>query len=106
MWGITLGNSPEANVLMPTGNLQLNLSMSLESEMVGTYVYIWIPIILGQVVTSVDCVSHQTSDLTGTSQLAWKASAAESAVKQAKVVLLHATKVYVRMELRVISNYS
>ena len=70
MWGITLGNGPEANVLMPTGNLQLNLSMSLESEMVGMYVYIWIPIILGEVVTSVDRVSHQTSDLSGTSQLA------------------------------------
>jgi len=65
-----MGNSPEANVLMPTGNMQLNLSMSLDSEMVGMYVYIWIPIILGQVVTSVDCVSHQTSDLSGTSQLA------------------------------------
>ena len=67
---MTLGNSPEANVLMPTGNLQLNLSMSLENGMVRMYVYIWIPIILGQVVTSVDCVSHQTSDMSGTSQLA------------------------------------
>jgi len=34
------------------------------------YIYIWIPIILNQVVTSVDCVSHQTSSLTGKSQLA------------------------------------
>jgi hypothetical protein len=39
---ITLGNSPIANVLMPTGNLQLNLSMSLESEMVGMYVYTYL----------------------------------------------------------------
>jgi hypothetical protein len=65
-----MGNSPEANVLIPTGNMRLNLSMSLESEMVGIYVYIWNPIILGQVVTSVDCVSHQISDMTGTSRLA------------------------------------
>lgn len=39
MWGITLGNNPEANVFMPTGNLQFNLSMSLESELVGVYIF-------------------------------------------------------------------
>jgi hypothetical protein len=39
VWDVTLGNSPEANVFIPTGNLQFNLSMSLESEMVGVYTF-------------------------------------------------------------------
>jgi hypothetical protein len=39
VWGTTLGNNPEANVFMPTGDLQFNLSTSLENETAALYIF-------------------------------------------------------------------